>query len=134
MMRKLMMTAAIGAALAGPAAAQSLNDAGRLLQQVLPGQQQPNPNQSQRDRDIYIYEQGRRDQETARQREGGVDDRRLNDRRLDDRRRADDRRQAEDRQRYDRDQVRRRGDQERAFDDDNRTQRQPQRVQPFDNR
>ena len=85
-MRKLMITAAIGAALAGPAAAQSLDDAGRLLQRVLPGQQQPNQGQSQRDRDIY--EQGRRDQETARQREGGVDDRRLNDRRPDDRRRG----------------------------------------------
>ena len=38
-MRTLWIAVA-GAALAGPAAAQSLNDAGRLLQQVLPGQQQ----------------------------------------------------------------------------------------------
>ena len=121
-MRKLWMMAAVGGLLAGPAAAQSLNDAGRLLQQVLPGQQQP---QGQSDRDRAIYEQGRRDAEQSRRQEDGTGDGR----------RSNDRRRADDRPRYDRDGDRRRGDQDRPYDDDSRTQRQPSgRYQPLDNR
>lgn len=123
-MRKLLITAAVGATLAGTAMAQGLNDAGRLLQQVLPGQQQPS--QSQADRDRAIYEQGRRDSEQTGRRQG--DDEGRYDSRREDRRRAD------DRQRPDRDQDRRRGDQDRRYDDDNRVPRQPGRYQPLDNR
>lgn len=125
-MRKLWMAAA-GAALAGPAAAQGLNDAGRLLQQFLPGQQQPN--QGQADRDRAIYEQGRRDAEEARRREG-LDrgrDPRPDDRRFDDRRRAD------DRPRYDRD-DRRRGDPDRSYGDDDRPLPPSGRYPPPDSR
>lgn len=125
-MRKLWMTTAISMALAGPAAAQSLDDAGRLLQRVLPGQQQPNQGQSERDR--QIYEQGRRDQEEAGRREGNADDRSPAERR------ADDRRRAEERQRVGRDQDRRRSDQQRTYDEDNQPRQQLNRNQPFDNR
>ncbi len=122
-MRNLWITAAVGAALAGPAAAQSLNDAGRLLQQVLPGQQQPSQGQSDRDR--AIYEQGRRDAaEQARRREGGRDEDRPAPRR--------------DRPRYSRDQDQRRGDPDRSYDDDRAPPRPPLspsgRYQPLDNR
>ncbi len=117
-MRKLWIAAAVGAALAGPAAAQSLNDAGRLLQQVLPGQQQQPQGQSDRDR--AIYEQGRRD---AQQRGGGDDDRR----------------RADDRPRYNQNQDRRRGDPDRSYDDDRAPPRQSlppsgQYQRPYDNR
>ncbi len=118
-MRKLWMAAAAGAALAGPAAAQSLNDAGRLLQQVMPGQQQQQPNQGQSDRDRAIYEQGRRDA----QRQGGGDDRRGND----------DRRRADDRPRYNQNQDRRRGDPDQAYGDD-RPAPPGQYQRPYDNR
>lgn len=123
-MRKLWMTAAIGVLLAGPAASQTLNDAGRLLQQVLPGQQQQ-PGQSQADRDRAIYEQGRRDAEQTR-RGQGRDEGRYDPRR-------DEPRRAEDRPRYDRDQDRRRGDPDRAYDDE-RPSRPGGRYQPSDNR
>ncbi len=115
-MRKFWM-AAVGGVLAGPAAAQSLNDAGRLLQQVLPGQQQPGP--SQADRDRAIYEQGRRDAEQTR-RGQGRDDGRYDARRDDTRR--------DDRPRYDRDQDRRRGDPDRPYDDERPAPRQPGRY------
>ncbi len=51
-MRKLMMAAAVGLVIAGPAVAQNLNDVGKLLQdQFLPGQQrQPDAAQQQRER------------------------------------------------------------------------------------
>ncbi len=124
-MRKLWMTAAIGMTLAGPAAAQSLDDAGRLLKRVLPGQQQQ-PNQGQSERDRQIYEQGRRDQEDARRREGGINEGRLDDRRQNERR-LDERRRADDRQRYNNDQDRRRSDQNRAYDEDDQPRRQPNR-------
>ena len=128
-MRILWMAMSAGALLAGPAAAQSLNDAGRLLQQYLPGQQQQ-PSQSQADRDRAIYEQGRRDAaEETRRRDGGRDEGRYDPRR-DDRRRA-----AEDRPRYDRDADRRRGDPDRAYDDEDRPRRPPPpRYTPPDNR
>lgn len=119
-MRNLWRAAAAGVLLVGPAAAQSLNDAGRLLQQYLPGQQQPNQGQSDRDR--AIYEQGRRD--------AAEEARRRDDPRRDDRRRA-----GEDRPRYDRDADRRRGDPDRAYDDEDRPRRPPPgRYQPPDNR
>ncbi len=120
-MRTLWIAAA-GAALAGPAAAQSLNDAGRLLQQVLPGQQQP---QGQPDRDRAIYEQGRRDAEQARRQE--LD--RNRDPRYDDRRRIEDR--PRDDPRYPRD--RRRGDPDQAYGDD-RPAPPGQYQRPYDNR
>ena len=125
-MRNPWMAAAVGVLLAGPAAAQSLNDAGQLLQRILPGQQQQ-PGQSQADRDRAIYEQGRRDAaEEARRRDGD----RYDGQQRDDRRRA-----AEDRPRYDRDADRRRGDPDRAYDDEDRPRRPPPgRYQPSDNR
>jgi len=89
--RGILVAAAVGAMMTGPAAAQSLNDVGRLLQQqIAPGQQQP----SQQDRDRAIYEQGRRDQEQSRRedmRHGEEAGRGRDDRREDDRRRAEDR-------------------------------------------
>ena len=115
-MRKLWMAAAVGAALTGPAAAQSLNDAGRLLQQYLPGQQQQQqPNPAQSDRDRAIYEQGRRDALQAQ------------------RRRGENRAQGEDQQPYERGQDRRRGDPDPAYDED-RAPRVPGQYQPFNNR
>ena len=65
-MRGILMAAAMGMALAGPAAAQGV-DVGRLLQQggILPRQQGPDPRE-QADRDRAIYEQGRRDEEVRR--------------------------------------------------------------------
>ena len=113
-MRKLWMAAAVAAGVAGPAAAQSLNDAGRLLQQYLPGQQQQQPPQAQSDRDRAIYEQGRRDAQQAHRRSG------------------ENRVQGEDQQPYERDQGRRRGDPDRAYDED-RAPRVPGQYQPFNN-
>ncbi len=115
-MRKLWMAAVVGTALAGPATAQSLNDAGRLLQQYLPGQQQQQqqPNQGQSDRDRAIYEQGRRDALQS-QRRGG-----------------ENRVQGEDQQPYERNQGRRRGDPDQAYDQD-RTPRVPGQYQPYNN-
>ena len=114
-MRKLWMAAAAGAALAGPAAAQSLNDAGRLLQQVMPGQQQQQqPSQGQSDRDRAIYEQGRRDAQQG-QRRGG-----------------ENRVQGEDQQPYERSQGRRRGDPDQSYDQD-RAPRVPGQYQPYNN-
>lgn len=125
-MRNLRTAAALGVLLAGPAAAQSLNDAGRLLQQYLPGQQQPS--QSQADRDRTIYEQGRRDAAEEARRRDGRDEGRYDPRR-------DDRRRADDRSRYDRDADRRRGDPDRAYDDEDRPRRPPPpRYPPPDNR
>lgn len=99
-MRKLLWAAAWGAALTGPATAQSLNDVGRSLQQLLPGQQQPN--QGQQDRERAIYEQGRRDQEQAnREERRRRDEARGRDARPYDDRRPDDRRSSDDRRRYD---------------------------------
>lgn len=123
-MRNWWMAAAAGVLLAGPAGAQSLNDAGQLLQRILPGQQQPT--QSQADRDRAIYEQGRRDAaEEARRNED-----RYGSQQRDDRRRA-----AEDRPRYDRDADRRRGDPDPAYDDGDRPRRPPPgRYQPPDSR
>ena len=122
-MRKRWIAAAVGAALAGPAAAESLNDAGRLLQQVLPGQQQPNQGQSDRDR--AIYEQGRRDAEQARRQEF--------DRNRDPR--DNGRRQVEGQPgnapRNDR--YRRRGDPDPAYGDD-RPAPSGQYQRPYDNR
>ncbi len=117
---RVFWIAAAGAALAGPAAAQSLNDAGRMLQQYLPGQQQQQQPQGQSDRDRAIYEQGRRD---AQQRGSG----------------GDDRRRADDRPRYNQDQDRRRGDPDRSYDDDRAPPRQSlspsgQYQRPYDNR
>ncbi len=121
-MRSYLVAAAISAAVAVPAAAQSLNDVGRLLQrQIAPGQQQPN----QQDREREIYEQGRRDQEETRR-----DELRRRDEagRGRDERRGDDRRRAEDRNRLDRNQDRQRTDQRRTYDDDQRTREQPGRY------
>ena len=114
-MRRIIVAAAIGLVLAGPAVAQGLGDVGRLLQeQVLP-RQGPDPRQQQ-ERDRAIYEQGRRDEDARRQEqrqrreadrdgdrrfEGRRDDRRGEVRRDDDRReegrRDDGRRRDEDR-------------------------------------
>lgn len=126
-MRTLWMAAAAGVLLAGPAAAQSLNDAGQLLQRILPGQQQP---QSQADRDRAIYEQGRRD---------AAEETRRNEDRYGSQQRDDRRRAAEDRPRYDRDADRRRGDPDPAYDNGDRPRRPPSgspsgRYQPPDNR
>ena len=114
--------AAVGAALAGPAAAQSLNDAGRLLQQVLPGQQQP---QGQSDRDRAIYEQGRRDAEQARRQDAD----RNRDTRQDDRRRVEDRSRNDPRN----DRDRRRGDPDQGYGDD-RPAPPGQYQRPYNNR
>ena len=114
-MRKLWMAAAVGAGLAAPAAAQSLNDAGRLLQQYLPGQQQQQPNQGQSDRDRAIYEQGRRDAQQGQRR--GDENRVL---------------RGDDQQPYERSQGRRRGDPDRAYDED-RAPRVPGQYQPYNN-
>ena len=116
-MRKFLATVAIGAAFAVPAAAQSLNDVGRLLQQqIAPGQQQP----SQQDRDREIYERGRRDQEESRREERR--------RREDAGRREDDRRGHDRRRADDRDQRQQRPYQQRTYDDNQRTREQPNRY------
>ena len=109
-MRGILMAAAMGMALAGPAVAQGV-DVGRLLQQggILPRQQGPDPRE-QADRDRAIYEQGRRDEEARREearrhREAERDgDRRLDGRRADDRGAyRDDPRRDDDRRRVDQD-------------------------------
>lgn len=104
-MRRIMVAAAVGLVLAGPAVAQGLGEVGRLLQdQVLP-RQGPDPRQQQ-ERDRGIYEQGRRDEEARREefrrREAGRD----RDRRFEGRR--DDRRDDERRGEFRRDEERRR--------------------------
>ncbi len=121
-MRKFLMAAAIGVAVVGPVAAQSLNDVGRLLQkQIAPGQQEP----SQQERDRAIYEQGRRDQEESRREELRRRDEAGRGR---DDRRDDDRRRVDERERLDREQGRRRTDQDRRYDDDRRNRDQPSRY------
>lgn len=60
---RLLVVAALGMGLAQPAAAQTLNDVGRLLQNQVLG------NPANPDRERNAYEQGRRDQEQARRAE-----------------------------------------------------------------
>ena len=114
-MRRFFVVA-IGVVLAVPAAAQSLGDVGRLLQEQVIPRQGPDPRQQERDR--AIYEQGRRDSEERqreehrrRDAERGGDHRRYEDQRRDER---GDVRRSEEGDRFRRDQDRRRADEERA--------------------
>ncbi len=131
-MRASSVTAVLALLVAGalqPAAAQSLNDVGRVLQDQLLGNRQ-NPNS---DRDAY--ERGRQDQSEANRREDEARRRAGDDRRRFDneqqRRRYDDSqqrprefdRQREDRQRDDR----QRDDQQRGYGDDQRNRQQYRR-------
>ena len=116
-MRKFAV-AAIGLALAGPAAAQGLGDVGRLLQQQIQPRQQPDPRQ-QDERDRAIYEQGRRDSEDARRQGERRHDAERGDYRQGDGRRTDERRRdirrSDDPDGYRNDEDRRRGDGEQRI-------------------
>lgn len=77
-MRKFLMTAAVGAVLAGPAAAQGPSSAARQPgQQVLPGPHQPvqsQPAQSEAERERAAHAQGISNVELYRRRESGLDE------------------------------------------------------------
>lgn len=116
--KRLVVLAALGLTLAGPAGAQNLNDLGRVLQdQVLGPRSDPN-----RERDAY--ERGRQDQADQNRRDGHERQRANDDRR----RYEDDRRRFEEADRRQRDDDRFRADRQRAWEDEQRARQQSRRY------